>query len=198
MRARHNLARLRKELHQTQTHLAGILGVSLTTIKSVELGKLALSVSLATKIAAATGADAQWLLDNNLEAPMPPLNFKNQIPVDPEEWLRAKLLESFGYQLEVFLKLNSEAATNIFRAYWSNFENELKKTFGEPGPAKQNYDRLTAQLSVYDPDQWRKDRHEWAMRQHEETLAKLKEGPQGVQSRSPKRRKERSPGPKSS
>jgi DNA-binding XRE family transcriptional regulator len=191
MRARHNLARLRKELHQTQTHLAGILGVSLTTIKSVELGKLALSVSLATKIAAATGADAQWLLDNNLEAPMPPLNFKNQIPIGPEEWLHAQLLRSFGYQLEIFSKLHSEAATNIFYAYLSNFEKELKKTFGEPGPAKQNYDRLTAQLLVHDPDQWPKDRHESVIREHEETLRKIKSGPQGGPK--PRRRARSSP-----
>jgi len=156
-----------------------MLGVSLTAIKSIETGKLALSESLARRIAATTGADAKWLLANELEEPMPPLNFENQIPVGPQEWLHAQLLRSFGYQLEVFSKLDSEAATNIFYAYLSNFERELKKTFSEAGPAKQNHDRLKVEVNAHDPDEWQESRHKWVMRRHEATLQKLKAGPKG-------------------
>jgi transcriptional regulator with XRE-family HTH domain len=179
MRVQHNLARLRKELHQTQAGIAGLLGVSLTTIKSIETLKLALSESLARRIAAVTGADIDWLLDGDLEAPMPPLNSTASVRIGPEEYLHAHVLDSLGYQLQIFSKLGTEAEINIFVSLLSNCENELKKIFGPSGPAKENRDRLLAELKAYDPDQWKKRRHQMAMKQHEATLAKLKAGPQG-------------------
>ena len=70
---RHNLARLRQEMGLTQSDLAAMTMRSPGTIKAVEIGKLALSENLATLISEVTGADKQWLLENNLSAPVPPL-----------------------------------------------------------------------------------------------------------------------------
>jgi len=75
MLPQHNLARLRKELNFTQVNLAAILGRSVITVKSIETGRLKLSKNLTTLIAARTGADADWLLRNNLTEPMPPLEY---------------------------------------------------------------------------------------------------------------------------
>jgi DNA-binding XRE family transcriptional regulator len=70
---RHNLVRLRDELNLTQAELGKWVGRSSTTIRAIEVGKLALSPKLATLIADQTGADPGWLLRNNLSEPMPPL-----------------------------------------------------------------------------------------------------------------------------
>jgi transcriptional regulator with XRE-family HTH domain len=70
---RHNLARLRQEMGLTQSDLAAMTLRSPATIKAVEIGKLALSENLATLISEVTGTDKQWLLENNLSAPVPPL-----------------------------------------------------------------------------------------------------------------------------
>lgn len=70
---RHNLARLREQMSLTQSDLAALMMRSPATIKAVEIGKLALSENLATLISEVTGADKKWLLENNLNAPVPPL-----------------------------------------------------------------------------------------------------------------------------
>jgi DNA-binding XRE family transcriptional regulator len=69
---RHNLARIRKYLKLTQADVAQLAGCSTATIKSVEIGKLALSESLALRISHSLGIlDKDWLLENNLTAPLP-------------------------------------------------------------------------------------------------------------------------------
>jgi transcriptional regulator with XRE-family HTH domain len=70
---RHNLARLRQAMSLTQSDLAGMIMRSPATIKAVEIGKLALSDKLAALISDVTGADKKWLLENNLNAPVPAL-----------------------------------------------------------------------------------------------------------------------------
>jgi transcriptional regulator with XRE-family HTH domain len=67
---RHNLARLRLVLNLAQKQMAEICGCSTDTIQSVELGRLALSESLARRISAATAVHLHWLLDNDLKAPI--------------------------------------------------------------------------------------------------------------------------------
>jgi len=68
---RHNLARLRRELKLTQSDLAKLVSCSPATIKAVEIGKLALSDSLASRISMALGIDKDWLLKNDLSAAVP-------------------------------------------------------------------------------------------------------------------------------
>src|SRR6516165_10387001 len=68
----HVLSVLRKNLALRQTQLAKMVGCSVATITSVEVGRLKLSESLAKRIAAATGCDEQWLLAGDASVPMPP------------------------------------------------------------------------------------------------------------------------------
>jgi transcriptional regulator with XRE-family HTH domain len=70
---RHTLARLRQEMRLTQSDLAAMIMRSPATIKAVEIGKLALSENLAALISEVTGADKNWLLENDLTAPVPAL-----------------------------------------------------------------------------------------------------------------------------
>ena len=68
---RHNLARIRKQLRLTQADVAKLVGCSPATIKAVEIGKLALSEGLASRISRVVGVDTDWLLRNDLNAPTP-------------------------------------------------------------------------------------------------------------------------------
>ena len=70
---RHNLQRLRESLSISQTELAEMIGRTWSTIRSIETGKLALSLRLAAVICAVTGCDQKWLLRNDLSEQMPPL-----------------------------------------------------------------------------------------------------------------------------
>lgn len=69
---RHNLARFRKLMGLSQTDLAQMLGCSWSAIKSIEIGKLTLSLSMADRINKAFGLnDREWFLKNDLKAPVP-------------------------------------------------------------------------------------------------------------------------------
>jgi transcriptional regulator with XRE-family HTH domain len=69
----HVLALLRDALCLKQIELAELANCSLATIQAVELGRLALSESLAGRISAATGANLDWLRANDLKRPLPPI-----------------------------------------------------------------------------------------------------------------------------
>ena len=62
--------------------------VSVDTIKNLEYGKLALSESMATRIAQATGISMQWLQQNDSRAPMKAYTGR--------EWVAADWLNSEG------------------------------------------------------------------------------------------------------
>jgi DNA-binding XRE family transcriptional regulator len=67
----HVLSVLRKNLALRQTELAKMVGCSVNTITSIEVGRLKLSESLARRIAVVTGCDEQWLLANDISVPIP-------------------------------------------------------------------------------------------------------------------------------
>jgi transcriptional regulator with XRE-family HTH domain len=67
----HVLAILRKSLGLKQSELAEMVGCSAVTIQSVEVNRLKLSKSLASRISMETGADLDWLLANDVSVPMP-------------------------------------------------------------------------------------------------------------------------------
>jgi transcriptional regulator with XRE-family HTH domain len=97
---RHNLARIRKYLKLTQKDVAQLAGCSTATIKSVEIGKLALSESLALRISHSLGVlDKDWLLKNDLTAPIPH-RFSASPPDQADDHTAAKLTvvlnEMFG------------------------------------------------------------------------------------------------------
>jgi transcriptional regulator with XRE-family HTH domain len=65
------LAILRKSLSLKQGELAELAGCSISTIQAIEVNKLKLSKSLASRISLETGADLDWLLANDVTVPMP-------------------------------------------------------------------------------------------------------------------------------
>lgn len=68
---RHNLARIRKQLRLTQSDVAKLVGCSPATIKAVEIGKLVLSEGLAARLSVFLRVNERWLLENDLNAPLP-------------------------------------------------------------------------------------------------------------------------------
>ena len=71
------MALLRQELDLGQKELAALLDCTFETIKSVELGRLKLSNSLALRISLETGVSAEWLVANDIASPIRP-SFKAQ------------------------------------------------------------------------------------------------------------------------
>lgn len=63
----------------TQSEFAERIGRSFATIRALETGSLKLSKKLARLIADVTGADADWLLRNDLAEPMPKLESQSSI-----------------------------------------------------------------------------------------------------------------------
>jgi transcriptional regulator with XRE-family HTH domain len=69
----HNVARLRVFIGEKQEAFAKMIGCSIHTLQSVETGRtdrLKLSEHLARKISSETGIACDWLLENDLEAPL--------------------------------------------------------------------------------------------------------------------------------
>jgi transcriptional regulator with XRE-family HTH domain len=73
---KHNLARLRAYLNLRQKEMGGLVGYSMRAIQSVENRTLTLSEELAQRISAATGIAREWLLENNLKAPLKADDFR--------------------------------------------------------------------------------------------------------------------------
>jgi DNA-binding XRE family transcriptional regulator len=67
---KHALAVLRVFLGMRQKELAELVGRSTRTIQAVEVGPLVLSESLAREISAKTGASLDWLMRNDVDAPI--------------------------------------------------------------------------------------------------------------------------------
>jgi transcriptional regulator with XRE-family HTH domain len=76
LKQKHNLARLRTYLNLRQKEMGALVGYSMRTIQSVENRTLTLSEPLARRISVATGIDWDWLLENDLKAPLKADNFK--------------------------------------------------------------------------------------------------------------------------
>jgi transcriptional regulator with XRE-family HTH domain len=81
-RIRSSVALLRSELGLYQKQFADLLGCSTESIKSIELGRLKLSESLALRISAETGVDSQWLLRNGYYPILPSVE---AVYLDPEK-----------------------------------------------------------------------------------------------------------------
>ena len=85
---RHNLARIRKLLRLTQGDIARMVSCSWSTIKSVEIGKLALSAGLAKRINLSLGIrDKTWLLRNDIDSPLPRCKPLNQIHLNIRHYI---------------------------------------------------------------------------------------------------------------
>lgn len=127
---RHNLARLRAQLKLTQSDLAKLADCSTATIKAVEIGKLALSDSLASRISYVFGIEKEWLLKNDLKAPLPG-NFSqmNQQEVlgRAEDTQTVLLLELFSRLFAVVAKMKKTPARTMLETVIAIELDGLKK-----------------------------------------------------------------------
>jgi hypothetical protein len=121
-----------------------------TTIRSIEVGRLALSPNLATLIAAHTGADPAWLLANDLSAPMPPLE-RVSSTLDPEtahpELMDPDLSKLINGMLDAndcFQCANFDLLHGFYRAAISTLRTALELlmigTFGNVRPTNKLYE----------------------------------------------------------
>ena len=76
LKHKHNLARVRTYLNLRQKEMGALVGYSMRAIQSVENRKLTLSEPLARRISAATGIAWEWLLENDLKAPLKADDFR--------------------------------------------------------------------------------------------------------------------------
>jgi DNA-binding XRE family transcriptional regulator len=126
---RHNLVRLRDELNLTQAGLAEWIGRASTTIKSIEIGRLALSPKLAELIAAVTGADAGWLLRNDSNEPMPELkriSAKLEPAQEAYNYLCLLLWHLFDRLLAALGRLKKTQARTVLELYIKHGLDSLK------------------------------------------------------------------------
>lgn len=68
-----------------------LIGKSLSTVKSIEAGKLALSMRTAASIAQKTGISLKWLLDGDVDAPM---TDPNEEPWTVDTYERARVRQA--------------------------------------------------------------------------------------------------------
>jgi transcriptional regulator with XRE-family HTH domain len=138
---RHNLARIRMQLQLTQADVAQLAGCSSGTIKSVEIGKLGLSDSLASRISEALRIDKEWLLKNDLDAPLPsPIPWslpvanlaagKDYAPSDNATYGEAMpevVKELFSRLFAVVAKSERSLERTLMEAFLANELDALKK-----------------------------------------------------------------------
>jgi DNA-binding XRE family transcriptional regulator len=133
----HVVAVLRKNLALRQPELAKMVGCSVATIQSIEVGRLKLSESLASRIWAATGCDRDWLLRNDVSVPMPPRPFflKGVASSGLQSYVMTitLLIDVFSRLFAEARKLDKTGARDELELLLSKELEALKKTIKEPG-----------------------------------------------------------------
>jgi hypothetical protein len=112
-----------------------MIGRSQATIKAIETGKLALSEDLATLISVLLGTDKQWLLDNDLSAPVPPNKyFSPTIPPEEKAYTTTIVLltDLFKRLFAVARRLSKTNARTTTELEIAEELEALKKSEGDP------------------------------------------------------------------
>jgi transcriptional regulator with XRE-family HTH domain len=159
---RHNLARIRAQLKLTQADLGKLVRCSPASIKAVEIGKLALSDSLASRLSHALGIDKEWLLKNDLSAPLParyspPIQEKASDDTAPAT--AGLLFELFSHLFAVVAKMEKNQLRAALELYLGVQLDGLKK-LAKPVPvtelSRQAIEFLLQHPDLMDPDlkQW--------------------------------------------
>ena len=148
MQPRHNLARLRHVLGLTQGEFGRQVGRSLVTIKAVENSKLPLSESLAAEIGCAFGIDGRWLLANDLESPVPPLNPPLQDVPTKEGHSIALLIHLLSRIFAVARKLRASQARDTI-GFHVGWELENLKLSTEADPAAEPINLINPEVLEY-------------------------------------------------
>src|SRR5438552_17711905 len=109
---RHNLARLRLFLNLGQKEMADLAGCSRRAIQSVELRTLKLSEELARKISNETGIAVDWLLENDLKAPLTSVRLG---PFRIEDYNETRALRDLG----------ATSVEGLFQLAWGGVEMNI-------------------------------------------------------------------------
>jgi DNA-binding XRE family transcriptional regulator len=136
--ARHNLARLRHALSLSQKEFGRLINRSEITVKAIETGRLELSKKLAKMVADITGADAEWLLHNDLREPMPALKYNSATlqPADLAYDCSCILLQHLFERLFVALgRLEPSESRKLLESLIQVWLDDAK-TFGHEPKAK--------------------------------------------------------------
>ena len=135
---RHTLAVLRNTIGMGQKEMAELVGRSTRTIQAIELGQLQLSEDLAMRIAAETGIEVGWLLENDLSKP-PIGRMANGVdrslhPYDRRifEWYRAWKETPLATEEQKKAKLEQLAATGELHFGMSDIKRSRKEETAEP------------------------------------------------------------------
>jgi transcriptional regulator with XRE-family HTH domain len=75
-----NVRRLRFETQLTQRAFADVIGCALTSLTKIELGRLPLSERMAVSIGRTFGIEPAWLIENDLDSPVPAITKQVQVP----------------------------------------------------------------------------------------------------------------------
>lgn len=97
-----------------------MVGCSVATIQSIEVGRLKLSESLARRIAMATGADENWLLKNDVSDPMPPRPFYMAN-------VESTGLQTYVYTISLLLDVMSRLFAEVRKLDKTGARNELER-----------------------------------------------------------------------
>lgn len=143
---KHVVVLLREFLRKKQPDFAELIGCSTATIQSVELGpkRLKLSDELAHRIVTATGVSLQWLLDNDLRAPMRDrfgepymvmtfdnLQARKQVPPPGQRRdVRGELLNFYCHLRAVVSEAQTKGNAELALYRVGTFLERLKKEFG--------------------------------------------------------------------
>ena len=156
---RHVLAVLRRALHLTQAELADLARCAAPSIESIEILRLKLSPSLAARIALATGCDLDWLLENDISKPMPPIRHPGHETDLKDQAHSARIL---GLQVifhRLFVAAAREPRSPARRALEigiGSMLDALKKIEGgplaEPGYVTSAWEFLIKYPDLIDPD----------------------------------------------
>jgi transcriptional regulator with XRE-family HTH domain len=109
---RTNIARLRIALSLNQPQFAALIERSVAAVQSLELGRLKLSTDLAGHIAARTGVNTRWLLENNLNSE--PYDFVGKPwSINTYRYLSQEIPSSVKQEDEVFRVRMLEVASQL-------------------------------------------------------------------------------------
>jgi DNA-binding XRE family transcriptional regulator len=158
---RHNLARIRWELSLTQADVARLVGCSLATIKAIEIGKLALSEDLASRISKELGFfDKDWLLKNDLNSPVPPILRPRAL----EEQAQAVVVDDlFSRLFTVVSRMDKERARLVIELHLAEQLDTLRK--GKEANPKAMPDTIAGSSAIrffiQNPEMLDPDLREW-------------------------------------
>src|SRR5262245_24785382 len=124
LKHKHNLARLRAYLNLRQKEMGALVGYSMRAIQSVENRTLALSEPLARRISNATGISVDWLLENDLKAPLKADDFRpftkkyyfqrrsdrERGLITPTPWRELRTMAFYGWMRAIFATQDGRVA----------------------------------------------------------------------------------------